>query len=169
MDNQIENQVEVQPNNRKSSKNKGTEVIITIDQSIVMNEEESFNNKVESYIRTRSNRKKVLLVDDEENEIRRIRNNLTNKGYEVVISMYGEDCIERIRNKEKFDVIIIDDEMSSMNGINVLENIVKLKNKSKKIVLLNDDKLFIAKHYLKDGFDDYMKKSDIIKELNEKM
>jgi len=153
----------------KSDKNKGMETIITLDQSIVMNDEEDFNNKVDSYIRTRNNKKKVLLVDDEDDEIRRIRNNLSSKGYEVVISMYGEDCIERIKNKEKFDVVIIDDEMSSMNGINVLEEIIKLNNKSRKIVLLNDDKLFIAKHYLKDGFDDYMKKSDIINELNEKM
>jgi len=152
----------------KSGEIQGTEVTITLDQHIVINEEIALNSKVDSYIRTRKNTKKVLIVDDDEEEIRKIKHALERKNYDVVISMFGQDAIDRIKNKEKYDIILIDDEMPLMNGINVVEEINKVKNKSKEIVLLNPDKLFIAKHYLKDGFDDYIDKSQLIEEINRK-
>ena len=153
----------------KSENKKGTEVIISIDQYIVINEEIKNNSKVDTYIRERTNSKKVLIVNDDEKEIRKIKRILENKDYDVVISMFGIDAIDRIRNKEKYDIILIDDEMPLMNGINVLDELVKLKNKSKKIVLLGKDKLFIADHYVKDGFNDYIDKSNLIKELDKKI
>lgn len=148
---------------------KGTEVTITLDQRIVKNEEISLNEKVDSYIKTRRNTKKVLIVDDDEEEIRKIKHALERKNYDVVISMFGADAIDRVKNKEKYDIILIDDEMPLMNGINVVQEINKLKNKGKEIVLLNKDKLFIAKHYLKDGFDDYIDKTNLIEEINKKL
>ena len=152
----------------KSGEIKGTEVTITLDQHIVMNEEIMLNSKVDSYIKTRKNTKKVLIVNDDEEEIRKMKHALERKNYDVVISMFGQDAIDRVRNKEKYDIILIDDEMPLMNGINVVEEINKVKNKSKEIVLLNPDKLFIAKHYLNDGFDDYIDKSQLIEEINRK-
>ena len=148
---------------------KGTEVTITIDQHIVKNEEIDLNNKIDSYIKTRKNTKKVLIVDDDEEEIRKIKHALERKNYDVVISMFGADAIDRVKNNEKYDIILIDDEMPLMNGINVVQEINKIKNKSKEIVLLNKDKLFIAKHYLEDGFDDYIDKSNLIEEVNKKL
>jgi len=153
----------------KSGDIKGTEVTITIDQHIVKNEEIDLNNKIDSYIKTRKNTKKVLIVDDDEEEIRKIKHALERKNYDVVISMFGTDAIDRVKNNEKYDIILIDDEMPLMNGINVVQEINKIKNKSKEIVLLNKDKLFIAKHYLEDGFDDYIDKSNLIEEVNKKL
>jgi len=153
----------------KSGEVSGTEVTITIDQHIVRNDEIDLNNKVDSYIKTRRNSKKVLIVDDDDEEIRKIKYALERKNYDVVISMFGADAIDRVRNKENYDIILIDDEMPLMNGINVVQEINKLKNKSKEIVLLNKDKLFIAKHYLKDGFDDYIDKTNLIEEINKKL
>ncbi len=152
----------------RSDDNRGIEIILTIDQYIVLNGEKGSSN-VDSYIKARNNSKKILLVDDDEEETRRIKNILERRGYDVSISMYGQDAIDRIKDKEKYDVIIIDDEMSLMNGINVLYELNKLQNKSKKIVLLGKDKLFMAKHYLQDGFDKYIDKSNLNKEIKEKI
>ena len=143
----------------KSEPQKGTEITITLDQYIVMNEDIRNNSKVDVFLKERTNAKKVLVVNDNEDEIRRIKRVLEKKDYDVVTSMFGQDAIDRIRNKEKYDVILIDDEMPLMNGINVLDELVKLKNKSKKIVLLEKDKLFIAHHYVKDGFNNYIDNS----------
>lgn len=152
----------------KSEPQKGTEITITLDQYIVMNENVQ-ERKVDVYLRERTNAKRILVVNDNEDEIRRIKKVLEKKDYDVVTSMFGQDAIDRIRNKEKYDVILIDDEMPLMNGINVLDELVKLKNKSKKIVLLEKDKLFIAHHYVKDGFNNYIDKSHLVKELEEKI
>ncbi len=153
----------------KSEKDKGVEITITIDQYIVENEEIKNNSNVDSYIKSRRNIKRVLVVDDEEEEIRKIKKILESRGYDIVTSMYGKDAVDRIRNKEKYDIILIDDEMPLMNGINVLQEMNKLKDKSKKIVLLGRDKLFIAKHYIEDGFDDFIDKEKLIKEIEEKI
>lgn len=153
----------------KSEPQKGTEITITLDQYIVMNEDIRNNSKVDVFLKERTNAKKVLVVNDNEDEIRRIKRVLEKKDYDVVTSMFGQDAIDRIKNKEKYDVILIDDEMPLMNGINVLDELVKLKNKSKKIVLLEKDKLFIAHHYVKDGFNNYIDKSHLVKELEEKI
>ena len=146
----------------KSDINKGTELIITLDQYIA----NYLNNKNSEYL---LNIKRVLIVDDKDSEIRKIKTNLEHKGYDVSVSMYGDDCIEKISNKEYYDIILINDEMSIMNGIEIVEKLNELHNKSKKIVLLNKDKLFIADHYLEDGFDDFIDKTNLLEELNNKL
>ena len=59
--------------------------------------------------------------------------------------------------------------MSIMNGIEIVDKLNALNNQSKKIVLLNKDKLFIADHYLEDGFDDFIDKTNLLEELNNKL
>ena len=146
----------------KSDINKGTELIITLDQYIA----NYLNNKNSEYL---INIKRVFLVDDNDSEIRKIKTSLEHKGYDVSVSMYGEDCIEKISNREYYDIILINDEMSIMNGIEIVDKLNALNNQSKKIVLLNKDKLFIADHYLEDGFDDFIDKTNLLEELNNKL
>ncbi len=148
------------------SDNNTTQIIITLDQEIVSYD--SLSDNVYNYIKTRANAKKAIIVDDDENEIRKIKILLEQLGYDVSASMFGEETINRIKNDEKFDIILIDDEMLTMSGMALLQELNKLKNKSKKLVLLEDNKLFIAKHYVDDGFDDYIDKTNLSEEINKK-
>lgn len=147
---------------------KGTEVLITLDQYIKESENNKRNDLVEHYVRTRTNNRKALIVNDDEKEIRVIRKKLEEIGYDVSSSMFAVDSIERIKNGEKFELILIDDEMSLMNGLPLLKELKKLKDKSKKIVLLNSNKQFIGHHYIKEGFNDYIDKSKLEEELERK-
>ena len=90
-------------------------------------------------------------------------------GYVVSISMFGKDCVDRIKNKEKYDIILINDELSPTSGMAVLQELKTLKDKSKKIVMLEEDKLFIANHYLDDGFDQFIDKTKLQDELRKKV
>lgn len=153
----------------KSEVGKGTEITMTLDQYITENEEKDLDNKVEEYLMASTSVKKVLVVNDNEDEQKKVKSILEKLGYNVYISMFGQDCIDRIKNKEKYDVIVINDEMPLMTGFTVLKELKKLKNNSKKIIMLNSDKLFISKHYLKDGFDNFIDKSNLVEELNKKM
>ncbi len=60
--------------------------------------------------------------------------------YEVYTSLFGEDCINRIKNNEKYDLILIDDEMKLMSGITLLKELNNLDNKKieYKIVIKGD-------------------------------
>ena len=149
----------------KSDIGTGTKVIITLDQYIVMNEELKQESNVDSYIKARNNAKKVLIVNENEEEIRRMKSILEKQGYDIYVSMFGQDCINRIKNKEKYDIILIDDDMSLMSGFSVLEELTKLKNRSKKVIMLDNKKMFISKHYIKDGFDAVVDKEKIQTEL----
>lgn len=154
----------------KSDVGTGTKVIITLDQYIVMNEDLEHESRVDSYIQARSGGKKILIVSENEEEIRKIKAVLAKRGYDIYTSMFGQDCINRIKNKEKYDIILIDDDMTLMSGFSVLEELNKLKNNSKKVVMLGSKKMFIAKHYIKDGFDATVDKekmqTELIKTLN---
>lgn len=152
----------------KSEIDKGTEVIITLNQYIKEDDSNKKNALIESYIKTRTNAKKVLVTNDDISEIKKIRITLEKMGYEVYTSLFGEDCINRVKNNEKYDLILIDDEMKLMSGINLLKELNNLDNKSKKIILLEKDKISIANHYIKDGFDDYIDKSDLESEIKNK-
>ncbi len=148
-----------------SEETKGTEIIITLDQYIKMN---NYNQETEKYIKNRSTMKKVLIVNDNNEEIRVIKEKLQKMGYDVNFTPFSDECIQKIKNKEKYDIILIDDDNISMSGITLLQELNKLKNKSKKIVLLEPSRFIIKDQYLKDGFDDYIEKNDLLKELEKK-
>lgn len=152
----------------RSEVDKGTEIIIALNQYIKEDNISKENALIDSYIKTRTNARKVLIVNDDANELRKLRIKLEDMGYEVYSSLYGEDSIEKIENNEKYDLILIDDEMKLMSGISLLNKLIELNNKSKKIVLLEKNKVSISHHYIKDGFDDYIDKSELLKELENK-
>ncbi len=153
----------------KSEVNKGTEITMTIDQYLAENKEEELNTKVDTYLKSSTSIKKVLVVDNSEEEQKKIKNILEKMGYVVSISMFGKDCVDRIKNKEKYDIILINDELSPTSGMAVLQELKTLKDKSKKIVMLEEDKLFIANHYLDDGFDQFIDKTKLQDELRKKV
>lgn len=150
----------------RSEVGKGTSITITLDQYIIEDEDEKRSKRIEEYIKDKNSLGKILLVDDNEKEISKIKKYLNKKRYDVSLVMYGEEVIKRIKGKEKYDYIIIDDELETMSGISLLKELNKEKDNSKKIVILDKDKLFISDHYIEDGFNDYIDRENLIKELD---
>lgn len=71
-------------------------------------------------------RKKILLVDDEANVIKVFSDVLRNENYIVKGVDNGPEAIKAIE-KETFDLALVDLRMQGMDGIEVLENIKKIK------------------------------------------
>lgn len=153
----------------KSEIGKGTEVIITLNQYIKEDDEIKNNVLIESYVQKRTNSMKVLIVNDDIKELKKIRTKLEEFGYETYTSLFGEDAINRIKNNEKYDLILIDDDMKLMSGISLLKELNKLGNESTKIILLERDKVSIGHHYIEDGFDDYIDKTKLNDEIDKKI
>ena len=151
----------------KSEAGKGTTTTITLDQKIVETEDIELAKRLENYEQTLNSNKKVLLIDDEEEELDQIKTSLEKKDIEVTSSMYGKDAIERIKSKQKYDLIILDDELSDINALNILEEFQKEKSfKTPVIVMINDNKEGIKLQYLKDGFADTISKSKLELEIS---
>ena len=148
----------------KSELGVGSEFIVTLEQKCD-NDKESLDH-LENYSQVPFNKPKVLVVTDKKDELNFISNFLTSRNIEVVRSMYGNDCIDRIKMLEKYDLIIMEDEMKPITGINTLQELQKLTNyKIPTIVLLDSNKEIIKNHYLNDGFNDYILKNNIEHDL----
>ncbi len=71
---------------------------------------------------TMSDKKKILVVDDEPNILKLVSFILTNNGYEAVEASSGPECLEKVR-KEKPDMIVLDVMMPKMDGFEVAKKI----------------------------------------------
>jgi CheY-like chemotaxis protein len=67
-------------------------------------------------------KKKIMVVDDEENLLILVENLLRNEGYDVVKAFSGKECLSKLK-KTKPDLILLDIMMSGMTGIDVAETI----------------------------------------------
>lgn len=147
----------------KSEENVGSEFIITFEQRIKQKIEDNINNKYNNIF---LGKKRLLIVEDKQAEINMLLDYLKEHNFDITVSMYGEDCLERIKNNQKFDLIIVEDEMIQENAINVMQKLKDIKHfKTPVIVMLDKNKEVIKDHYVKDGFDDYLLKEDFKHEL----
>ena len=149
----------------KSEEDKGSEFIVSIEQRIKKDKKNDFDFEDDSL--SLFGKKKVLVVDDKNNNLTEIVEFLKKYNIEVYTTMYGQDCIDRILNKNKYDLILMGDEMSPKTGLNTLQELQKInKFKTPVIIMLDKNKEAIKHHYINDGFKDYILKSDLNKELD---
>lgn len=64
--------------------------------------------------------KRVLVVDDDLDMQVALEASLEDAGYSVVIAENGLKAVEHLNNKEAFDIIITDQQMPEMNGLELL-------------------------------------------------
>lgn len=138
----------------KSEDKKGSEVKFVLDQ------------KIENPIKFNLNSNNEILVASSDIELtNKIAKILENKDYIVDNSIYANDIFDKIKSGEKYKYIIIDDsiEKRALPILNKLKSINGFKTPI--IVILNDDTSFIKKHFLEDGFSDYILKSNIKEDM----
>ena len=118
-------------------------------------------------IKYTNKRPKILLIDNNYNELKEYKKILKLYDIDVTTSMYCNDAINRLRNNEYFDLIILDDELEPYNAIKTLEELKNIPNfKTNIIIMLGLNKEFIKEHYINDyKFKDYIIKRNYKNEL----
>jgi len=150
----------------KSELGKGTTISITIDQKIVETKNIELSRKLDLYEQSLHSNKKIMVVDDDAKELAIITSKLEEMDASVSGSLFGRDIIEKISNKQKFDLILLDDETSTYSGLQILKELKKNpKFNTPVVIMINDGKEFIKLEYLKDGFADVIIKSNLKNEL----
>ena len=145
----------------------GTKVSIVLDQRIYETEEIKRNKELNNYIKYIGTEKNVLLIDDNYEELNKYAKEIKKYNINVDKSMYGKDILNKIRNNIKYDLIIIDDEMTPYNAVTIMEELNKEENfKTKVIIMLGINKEFIKEHYIIDyKFKDYIIKRNYKTEI----
>lgn len=138
----------------KSNVGEGTEIVLTIDQRVYHEQDNSILNQYENAI---ANYRKVLIVSQNKDKIGIIKKKLTDNHITYSSLYSGADAIDRIKAGKKFDFILVDDEMAVMSGFMTFKGMQKVSGfNTPVIVMLNENKENIKDHYLEDGFSDYL-------------
>ena len=156
--------------NIRSEENKGSTFTIVIDQKCDIKEKTDIMKDIEKYSSDVFGRKRVLIVDDDKEELFKISDILSKYNVDINTTMSGEDCIYKIKSGEIYNLIIIDDELKNESALGTLQELKKNKKfNSKVIVMLGDGKKHLKSHYIEDGFTDVIIKENLTDELKEKI
>lgn len=146
-----------------SEYNKGTIVTIILDQKIYTNNKDNYDNYV--------NNKKILIIDDNNSSIKLISKILDKHNILYDSSNLGKEALDRIRKGDKYDLILLDEDMPYMDGISVMNKFSKIKGFDTKVILLTKNSNIIYDDIYKDsGFSDYVikpiDKDDLMNKIN---
>ena len=147
-----------------SEYNKGTIVTIILDQKIYTdNNKDNYDNYV--------NNKKILIIDDNNSSIKLIGKILDKHNILYDSSNLGKEALDRIRKGDKYDLILLDEDMPYINGISVMNKFSKIKGFDTKVILLTRNSNIIYDDIYKDsGFSDYIikpiDKDDLMNKVN---
>ena len=145
------------------SNDNGREFIISIDELIF---KEKTNQPFKNYDNLITSKFKILIIDNKTSFINEITEKLKDYDVETFNNFSGLDAINKIQNGARYDLILLDDEMKQISGYEVFKKLRNIKKfKTPVIITLEKDKEFIKKHYINDGFSDYLLKSDIENEV----
>ena len=130
----------------------GNEFTISIDSIIVEPKKEEITNETD-----------ILFISNNERILKGLE--YAFEEYTTNSVMSGIDAIDLIKSGENYNLIIIDDEMKPISGLETLKRLRKENINIPAIIMLDEGKEHIKNHYIKDGFTDYILKSDIKNEI----
>ena len=143
----------------------GNKIKIILDQKIDKSE-----NKEEKKYQEIYNNKKILIIDNSEPSIKIIEKLLKNSNIEIDYSLNGKDAYKKIATRNRYDLILLDEELNTITGEEMLENLKKIRNFNIPVILLSkDNKYEYNEEYLKMGFSDILIKPIKKEELLEKI
>ena len=99
--------------NIKSEENKGSAFTIVIDQKYNIKEKTDIMKDIDKYSSDVFGRKRVLIVDDDKEELFRISDILSKYNVDINTTMIGRECVDKIKRGEIYNLIIIDDELKN--------------------------------------------------------
>ena len=147
---------------------KGSKFTVSIDQRIVKNP----TIKVEAIDTTHEHievkNKTVLVVDDNKINLKVAERLLQTYGVNVECVESGFICIDNLKSGKKYDLILMDDMMPKMSGVETLQKIkVEIPEFDIPMIALTANALTgMREKYLAVGFNDYLAKPINKDELN---
>ena len=137
-----------------SNYNEGTTMKIVLDQKLG----ELGNEKLIKYENT-YDKKRILLVDDNISTNKIISKLLKDTNIELDYVGLGKEALDKIRSKEKYDLILLDEVMDPLDGKTVMKKFKDIRDFNTKVILLTRNNEYeYNEEYLKYGFAGYLLK-----------
>ena len=161
--------------NVSSQYGSGSIFMVTIPQKISkMNEELTNTQKLNLGINVKNvdcSNKSILVVDDNKLNIKVARRNIEALGFKNIDECYnGQECLDKIKNGNKYDVILMDIMMPIMNGEKCIQELKQIPNFDTPVIALTADAVAGSEEkYKSEGFMDYIAKPFSKDQIKEKI
>ena len=130
----------------------GTKVKIILDQKIQLEESADLKKYQEIY-----DNKKILVIDDNEATYKIVEKLLKGSNIIVDYSLTGKDTLTKLKNKKKYDLILLDEELSQITGYELLKKMREIRNFKVPVILLSKDNNYeYNEEYKQAGFTDVL-------------
>ena len=127
---------------------------IILDQKMVIDNDDSLE-KYTNYLKKIS----ILVVDENVSNQKLISKCLDDDNVELTFVSYGKECLNRIRNNEKYNLILMSDELNYMSYIETVKKLKLISGFNSILILMTrDNNVEYTDNYEKYGFDDYILK-----------
>lgn len=136
-----------------SEYNRGTIVTIILDQKIYTSGDEKDN--YDSYV----NNKKILIIDDNNSSIKLISKILEKHNILYDSSNLSKDALDKIRKGDKYDMLLLDDDMPYLSWNVVMKKLNNIKGFNIPVIILTkNDNINNIKEYKDVDVTDYILK-----------
>ena len=113
---------------------------------------------------------KVLIVDDNELNIKVAVRTLSLLNFTIESCHSGKECLEKIKSGNKYDVILLDIMMPEMSGETTFVELKKIEGFDTPVIALTADAISGAKEkYLEEGFNEYIAKPFTREQIKQKL
>jgi CheY-like chemotaxis protein len=99
----------------------------------------------------------ILIVDDEKLQLEAIQSHLEAAGFDVELSPGGRDALDRM-TKTQYDVVLLDIRMPEVDGLELLNHIVKHFPSTEVVMMTGFADFMTAVECMKNGARDYLVK-----------
>ena len=135
-----------------------------------LTEEELSNTAINNKEKREYGKKKILIVDDNNLNIKVAKRALQEFNFEIEEALSGEEALKKVEENNTYDLILMDIMMPGLSGDKAL---IKLKEKEDfhtPVIALTADAVAGSKEkYISLGFVDYIAKPFNRKEIKEKL
>ena len=135
----------------ESGSTKGAKITVTLNQEIVTSNNDTIENKYKDYY---NDIKNIGVISSNEKNVRVVKS-IGKKNGDVVGSFdMTKTCLDKIRNGESFNIIVIDEDMDKIDARSFLDKVRQVDGFKGKVFVITKNKSINLKKELKEyGFD----------------
>ena len=144
----------------------GTKVTLVLDQKIYTDrseELEKLENDTSKYV----SKTKVMVVSEDSEYLNSLVKKLSKYDINLETLDLGAKCLEKIRSNNKYDLIIMDEELTRLSALDILNKLKEVRGFDIDVAILTNNPE--NKGYIKDGFKYVLNRKISQKELDQLM
>lgn len=154
----------------KSEIGNGSKFTLVVDQIIKEEFKTKIEETVDQYEAMLEKKKKILLVISSTNLSKKINTYLKKQPYDVVEVNGGQYCLEKLRNREKYNIILMEENLEKLSSENTLIKIKDTPGYKIPVILISNNRGFGNREmYQERGFKDVIfmpfQKSEVLESI----